>query len=291
MLRARCHFQAPPFDKTKDTDYQPAIEAGIAQNIAENETIANDPAAPTFDNTIVAMEKTGRLIDRVMNAFNGVTGADMNPVLQKTQDEVAPKLAGMQDAILLNAKLFERVEKIYNQRHSLKLDPEALRLVEHDYDEFVRAGARLSEADKAELKKLNEEEANLTTAFISKLLAATKACAYSSSDKSALAGLNDAQLAAAAAAAKDRKTEGWVLPLQNTTQQPDLQLLTNRETRKALFNDSWTRAERGDANDTRATISRLAQLRAQRSKLLGYPNYAACMETDQSNGKNATRQP
>jgi peptidyl-dipeptidase Dcp len=274
-------FHAPPFDKIKDTDYQPAIEAGIAQTVSENDAIANDPAAPTFENTFVAMEKSGRLIDRVMSAFNGVTGADMNPVLQKTQDEVSPKLAAMQDAILLNPKLFARVQKIYNQRHSLKLDPEALRLVEYDYEQFVRAGARLSEADKAELKKLNEEEANLSTAFISKLLAAAKAGAYVTTDKSALAGLTDAELTAAADAAKGRKVEGYVIPLQNTTQQPDLQSLTNRDTRKALFDASWTRAERGDANDTRATIARLAQLRAQKAKLLGYPSYAAWKLTNQ----------
>ncbi len=274
-------FHAPPFDKIKDVDYQPAIEAGIAQNIAESEAIANNPAAPTFENTIVALEKSGRLIDRSMSVFNGVSGADMNPVLQNTQDEVAPKLAAMQDAILLNSKLFARVEKIYNERHTLKLDPEALRLVEYDYKQFVLAGARLSDADKAELKKLNEEEANLSTAFISKLLAAAKAGAYVTTDKSALAGLNDAQLAAVAVAAKDRKVEGYVLPLQNTTQQPDLQDLTNRDTRKALFDASWTRAERGDANDTRATIARMAQLRAQKAKLLGFPNYAAWKLTNQ----------
>ena len=274
-------FHAPPFDKIKDTDYQPAIEAGIAQYVAENEAIANNTAAPTFENTIVAMERSGRLIDRVMSALNGVSGADMNPVLQKTQDETAPKLAAMQDAVMLNAKLFARVEKIYNERQSLNLDAESLRLVEYDYDQFVRAGARLSDADKSELKKLNEEEANLSTAFISKLLAAAKAGAYVTKDKSALAGLSDAQIAAAADAAKDRKVDGWVLSLQNTTQQPDLQLLTNRDTRKALFEDSWLRAERGDKNDTRATIARMAQLRAQKAKLLGFPNYAAWKLTDQ----------
>jgi peptidyl-dipeptidase Dcp len=153
--------------------------------------------------------------------------------------------------------------------------------VEYDYQQFVLAGAKLSEGDKAELKKLNEEEANLTTAFISKLLAATKDAAYVTKDKSALAGLSDAELAAAADAAKERKVKGWVLPLQNTTQQPDLQSLTNRETRHALFENSWKRAERGGANDTRATIARLAQLRAQKAKLLGYPNYAAWNLIDQ----------
>ncbi len=264
-------FQAPPFDKIKDADYQPAIEAGIAQMIAETRAIADNPAPPTFENTFVAMEKSGRLINRVMGVFNGVSSANMDPVLQKVQDEEAPKLAAMQDAIYLNSKLFARVSKIYEERHTLGLDPESLRLVEYDYQEFVLAGAKLSDADKADLKKLNEEEANLTTAFISKLLAATKDGAYVTEDKAALAGLSAAQLAEAAQAASDRKVKGWVQPLQNTTQQPELQSLTDRTTRKAIFEDSWNRAERGDANDTRATIARLAQLRAQKARLLGYP--------------------
>jgi peptidyl-dipeptidase Dcp len=274
-------FHAPPFDKIKDSDYQPAIEAGIAQNLDEIRSIADSTAEPTFDNTIVAMEKSGQLIDRVMRVFNGVSSADMNPALQKVQDEEAPKLAALQDGIFLNEKLFKRVSAIYEKRHSLNLDAESLRLVEHDYEQFVLAGAKLSDADKDQLKKLNEEEANLTTAFISKLLAATKDGAYTTKDKAALAGLSDAELAAAAAAAKGRKVEGWVLPLQNTTQQPELQSLTNRDTRKALFENSWLRAERGGANDTRDTIARLVQLRAQKAKLLGFPNYASWKLMDQ----------
>ncbi len=274
-------FQAPPFDKIKDSDYQPAIEAGIARNIQEIQAIADNPAAPTFGNTIVAMEKSGQLIARVMGVFNGVTGANMDDELQKVQDAEAPRLAALQDAIYLNAKLFQRVSKVYEERHTLHLSPEGLRLVEYDYQEFVLAGAKLSDADKATLKKLNEEEANLTTDFISKLLAATKNGAYATQDNSALAGLSDAQMAAAALAAKGRKVPGWVLPLQNTTQQPELRSLTDRATRKAIFDDSWNRAEHGDANDTRATIARLAQLRAQKAKLIGYPNYAAWKLADQ----------
>jgi peptidyl-dipeptidase Dcp len=274
-------FEAPPFDKIKDNDYQPAMDAGIAQNLAEIRAIADNPAPPTFENTIVAIEKSGVLLNRVTHVFNGVTGANMNPVLQKVQDEEAPKLAALNDALYLNTKLFERVEKIYEQRHALGLDAESLRLVEYDYQEFVLSGARLSEADKTALKKLNEEEANLTTAFVSKLLAAAKDGAYVTKDKAALAGLSDAELAVAADAAKERKVEGWVISLQNTTQQPELELLSNRATRQALFEASWNRAERGDANDTRATIARLAQLRAQQAKLMGYANYAAWKLTDQ----------
>ena len=274
-------FHAPPFDKIKDSDYQPAIEAGIAQKIEETRVIADNPAAPTFENTFVAMEKSGRLIDRVMGVFNEVTGANINPVLQAVQDAEAPKLAAMQDAIYLNAKLFQRVSKIYEERESLHLDAESLRLVEYQYQEFVLAGARLSDTDKAALKKLNEEEANLSTAYTSKLLAATKDAAFVTKDKQALAGLSAAQVAAAAQAAADRKVDGWVLALQNTTQQPSLQLLSNRATRQALFEDSWNRAERGGTNDTRDIIARLAQLRAQKAKLLGYPNHAAWKLADQ----------
>ncbi len=274
-------FHAPPFDKIKDSDYRPAIEAGIAQQLEEIRAIANNPAEPTFDNTLVALEKSGQLVNRANLVFNGVTAANMNPVLQKTQDEVAPKLAALQDGIYLNTQLFKRVEKIYNERAKLNLDPESMRLLEYQYQQFVLQGARLSKADKAKLKKLNEEEANLTTAFISKLLAATKDAAYVTKDKAALAGLSDAELAAAADAAHERKADGWLLAMQNTTQQPELESLSNRATRQAIFENSWNRAERGDKNDTRATIARLAQLRAQKGKQLGYSTYAAWRLADQ----------
>ena len=221
-------YHAPPFDKIKDSDYQPAIEAGIAQQLEEIRAIAINPAEPTFENTLVAVEKSGQLINRVNYVFNGVTGANMNPVLQKTQDEVAPKLAALQDGIYLNTQLFKRVEKLYNERNKLNLDAESMRLLEYQYQQFVLQGARLSDADKAKLKKLNEEEANLTTVFISKLLAATKNAAYVTKDKAALAGLSDAELAAAADAAHVRKVDGWLLSMQNTTQQPELESLSNR---------------------------------------------------------------
>ncbi|MGC1363595.1 MAG: peptidyl-dipeptidase Dcp [Silvibacterium sp.] len=274
-------FQAPPFDKIKDSDYQPAIEAGMAEQIREVGEIADNPAAPTFENTLVALEKTGQLFNRVMAVFNGVAGANTDPELQKVQSVEAPKLAALQDAIFLNSKLFARVSAVYNERASLKLDPESLRLVEWDYKQFVHNGAALSDADKAQLKRLNEEESTLSNDFIMKLLAATKAAAYSTTEESALDGLSSAQMDAATQAAQGRKQQGWVLRLQNTTQQPDLADLKERTTRKALFDDSWNRAEHGDANDTRSTIARLAQLRAQKAKLLGYPSYAAWKLEDQ----------
>jgi peptidyl-dipeptidase Dcp len=274
-------YQAPPFDKIHDADYQPAIEAGMAEQRKEMSAIANDPAEPTFANTIVAMERSGQLLTRVSLVFGAITQANTNDTLQKVQEIEAPKLAAHQDAIYLDSKLFARVSKLYNERASLKLDAESERLLEYDYQQFVKAGANLSDENKTKLKKLNEEESVLSTAFTNKLLAATKAAAYSTQDKAALAGLSEAQIEAAALAAKDRKQEGYVVPLQNTTQQPDLAELTNRATRQAMFEDSWTRAERGGDNDTRATIARLAQVRAEKAKLLGFPNYAAWTLQDQ----------
>jgi len=274
-------FQAPPFDKIKDSDYQPAIEAGMAQQREEIKTIADNPAPPTFENTIVAMEKTGRLFDRSMSAFNAVTGANLNPELQKVQEIEAPKLAAHSDAIFLDAKLFQRIKTLYDKRDSLKLDAESYRLLDYYFKKFVHSGANLSEADKTALKKLNEEESTLSQNFTTKLLAATKDGALVTTDKNALAGLTDAQIAAAAEAAKGRKVEGYVISLQNTTQQPDLTVLQQRSTRQTLFENSWNRAERGGANDTRQTVSRLAQLRSEKAKLLGFPNYAAWKLEDQ----------
>jgi peptidyl-dipeptidase Dcp len=274
-------FHAPPFDKIKDSDYQPAIDAGMAEQLKEVEAIANNPAPPTFENTLVALEKSGRLLDRVTNVFNGVMTANTDETLQKVQEYEAPRQAALQDAIYLNSKLFARVKAIYDRRESLHLDPESLKLVDYTYKKFIQSGANLSDADKEKLKKINQEDSTLQAAFQSKLLAAAKAGAYFTSDASALAGYSPSQLAAAAQAAEGRKQKGWLIPLENTTQQPDLVYLTNRATRQALFEDSWNRAERGDANDTRQTIARLAQLREQKAALLGFQNYAAWTLTDQ----------
>lgn len=274
-------FHAPPFDRITDEDYQPAIEAGMAQELEEMQAIANNPDPPTFENTLVAMERAGQLLQRALNAFGAVTGANIDPQLEKVRAEEAPKLAAHQDAIFLNARLFGRVAEVYNQRESLGLDAESLRLVEVVYDRFVRAGAKLSESDKAELKKLNEQISTLANDFSTRLLAATKAGAYITTDRAALAGLSDAEIGAAEQDARSRKQDGYLLPLQNTTQQPDLDSLSVRATREAIFQDSWKRAERGDANDTRDIIARIAQLRARRAQLLGFPNHAAWKLGDQ----------
>ena len=275
-------LQAPPWDKIKDSDYQPALEAGMKQDLAEVEQIANNPAAPTFDNTIVAMEKSGQLLTRVLLAFNTVTGANTDDTLQKVQEDTAAPLQATQDAITLNPKLFARIQTLYNERASLKLDPEQAKLLDYYYTEAMLAGAKLSDADKDKLKKLNGEEADLTTKFQNQLLAATKAGGLVISDKAELAGLNEDQIGGLARAAESRGLKGkWVIPLQNTTQQPLLQYLTNRATREKLFKASWVRTEHGDANDTRATILKLAEVRAEKAKLLGQKSYAAWKLQDQ----------
>jgi peptidyl-dipeptidase Dcp len=274
-------FGAPPFDKIKDGDYQPAIEAGMAQQLAEIDKIANNPAVPTFENTLVAMERSGRLLARASAAFNGVSQANTNPVLQKAKTALAPQIAAHMDAIRLNKMLFGRIAAIYTKRASLKLDAESLRLVERQYAEFVHSGANLSDNAKEQLKTLNKELSSLSDAFSKKLLEATKGGAYATQDESALAGLSDAQLAAAAQAAKGRSANGYLIPLQNTTQQPVLATLRVRATRETIFGNSWNRAERGDANDTRDIIARIAQLRAQRARLLGFASHAAWKLEDQ----------
>lgn len=275
-------FEAPDFDRIKDSDFKPAIDSGMKAQLAEVRQIAENSDSPTFQNTLVALEKSGQLLARVQGIFNLLTGANTNPTLQQVEEEEAPKLAAHHDAIYLNSRLFSRVESLYNKRNELKLDSESRRLVEYYYQKFLMAGASLNEADKAKLKKLNEEEAALSAKFTNQLLAAAKAGALVADDTAELAGLSTGQLQAAAQDANGRGLKGkWVLPLQNTTQQPALQSLTNRDTRHKLFEASWTRAEHGDSNDTRATIARIAQIRAEQAKLLGYPDFAAWNLQDQ----------
>ena len=275
-------FQAPDFTKIKDSDFAPAFEEGFKEDLAEIEKIANNPEAPTFENTLVAMEKSGELLRRVNGVFNMLSGANTDSVLQKLSEDIAPKMAAQQDAIYLNKKLYERIKTIYQKKDELNLDKESARLLEYYHTEFIRAGANLSADDKTKLKKLNEEEAGLSAKFTNQLLAAAKAGAFVVDNKEALKGLSEGALNSAAQDAEAAGEKGkWQLPLQNTTQQPALQSLENRDTRHQLFEASWNRAEKGDKNDTRATIKRLAEIRAEKASLLGFPNYAAWNLQDQ----------
>ena len=269
-------YQAPDFRAIKESDYRPAYEAGMKQQLDEIEAITNQTAAPTFDNTIIPLEKSGEILTRVARVFNALTSAHTTDTLQAIQEEIAPKLAAHSDAIYLNGKLYERVKSIYDRRDQLGFTPEQKSLVELYNRSFVRAGANLSEADKEKLRQLNKEEASLTTDFQNKLLAATKAGALVVDDVKLLDGFSPSEIEAAAAAAKQRGLTGkWVIPLQNTTQHWAQASLKNRAVRERLFIASTTRAEHSDSNDTRGVVKRLAELRSERAKLLGFPNYAA----------------
>jgi len=269
-------YHAPRFDLIRNEDYQPALEEGMRQQLAEIDAIAKQTQPPTFDNTIVAMEKSGALLTRAAKTFFGVIGANTNDTLQKVQEIEAPKLAAHNDAIYLNDQLYSRVRSIYDRRGSINFNPEQKALVERYNRDFVRAGAQLSEADKIRIRALNQELSKLSTDFSTKLLAGTKAGALVVDKVSDLEGLSPGEIETAAQAAKGRGLAGkWVLPLRNTTQQPAQAELRNRAVRQRLFEASTMRTARGDTNDTRNTIRRMAELRAEKAKLLGYPNWAA----------------
>jgi peptidyl-dipeptidase Dcp len=273
-------YEAPPFDRIHDADYEAAIDEGIAQHLAEVAKIAGQAEAPTFENTIVAMERSGLMLTRAAKVFFAMTAANTNEALQKIEQAAAPKLAAHDDAIYLDPKLYARVKAVYEHRDAL--DPESKYLAERYRRDFVRAGAELADADKAQLRELNKEESSLSTDFSQRLLAATKAGALVADQEADLKGMSAGDIAAAAEAAKSRKLEGkWVVPLQNTTQQPAQVSLQERAVRERLFRASTERAEHGDAHDTRGLIRRLAELRSRKAKLLGYPTWAAYTLEDQ----------
>ena len=274
-------YSAPPFDLIREEHYMPAFDAGMAGGREEVDAIIANPEPPSFDNTLVALEKSGTLLSRVATAFFAIAGAHTNAAIQQMQQDVAPKLSAHSDSINLDERLFARVKSLYEQRVSLGLDSESLRLLEITYDGFVKAGALLSKPDKNTLMALHTEQSTLQAKFINRVLAAMKEGGLHVAAREALDGLTEAEINEAAEAAKSRGLEGFYVSLQNTTQQPALASLTNRETRKALWQASLTRAEQGNDHDTREMIARLAQLRAQRANLLGYRSYAAWKLDDQ----------
>jgi peptidyl-dipeptidase Dcp len=231
-------FEAPPFDKLKDSDYQPAIEAGMVQETADYDAIANDKAAPNFENTITAMEKAGQLLSRATNLFQNLLQANSSDILQKVNQDEAPRLQAHSDAILLNSKLFARVKAVYEAREHSGLNADQKFLALRIYRKFVHAGAELSEADKAKLTAINGQIAALQAQYQDKLLAAGDAGAVVVSDKAELDGLTDGEIAVLAEAAKARRLDGkYVIALRNTTQQPILASLTNRAVRQATRPD------------------------------------------------------
>jgi peptidyl-dipeptidase Dcp len=278
-------YASPPFDRITDDHYLPAFERGMQEQLAEIEAIASDPQPPSFENTIVAMERSGRTLDRVQRVFSNLNGAHTNPRMQEIQKTVAPQIAAHQDAIFLNGPLYERVHGLHEQRQALGLDAESLRLLERYHTDFVRAGARLSEADKAKLRELNSELASLSTTFGQNVLQESNNSAVLVDSAEELDGFSDSQVKAAADAASARGHEGkYLIALQNTTGQPPLKSLTNRALRQRIFEASIHRGARDNEHDNRPVAARSAALRAERAKLLGYPNHAAWVLENETAG-------
>ncbi|MDA8504853.1 peptidyl-dipeptidase Dcp [Citrobacter sp. Awk 2] len=275
-------YQAPQFDQIEDCHYRPAFDEGVKQKRAEIAAIVQNQQAPDFTNTLLALEQSGALLARVTSVFFAMTAAHTNDELQRLDEAFSAELAALANDIYLNDALFARIDAVWQQRSSLDLEGESLRLLEVVHQRFVLAGARLNDADKSRLKALNTESATLTSQFNQRLLAANKAGALIVDDVHQLDGLSAEEIAVAAEAASDKGLEvRWVIPLLNTTQQPALAALRDRQTRKNLFTQAWTRAEKEDANDTRAIIKRLVEIRREQATLLGFANFAAWKIADQ----------
>jgi peptidyl-dipeptidase Dcp len=276
-------YHYPPFDKIKDAHFVPAIEAGMREQLKEVDLVANNSEKPTFENTVVALERTGRLLDRAEQTFSNLNACNTNPTLQKIEKEMAPKLSAHRDAIHLNGKLFSRIQQLYDGRDKLGLDPESAYLLERYYKDFVRAGAKLSDPDKEKLKKINAELATLQTQFEQNVLKEKNASSLVVDRKEELAGLSDSQMATVTNAAKAEHKDGkFVIQMQNTTGQPLLGSLQNRQLRERIMRTSLGRNSKGGEFDTRNVVLRTAQLRAERAKLLGYENHAAYQLEDQT---------
>ncbi len=269
------HLHAPDFTKISDADFRPAYDQGMMIHDAEIRAIVDNRAKPTFENTIVALERSGAMLSRVGAVFGALTGSNTNATLDAIDAEVSPKLTAHYDAISLNPALFARVKSVYDKRATLALDTEDAKLLEDTYKGMVHAGAQLTPAQKEQVKAINSRLSAATTKFGQTLTQATKDGALVIADQAKLAGLSDADIEGAKKAATERGApNSYVIALQNTTQQPGLATIKDRATREALFNASWNRAEKGDANDTRGLVAEIVQLRAQKAALFGDPDWA-----------------
>jgi peptidyl-dipeptidase Dcp len=279
-------YQMPPFDRISNADYRPGFEEGMRQQRAEVRRIVDNPLPPDFENTIIALERSGLMLNRVSSVFFNLNASNTDPEMEAIDSEIAPKLQAHEDAIYLDPALFARVDAVYQQRTAAHLDPESLQLLNRYYIEFVRAGARLGAADKARLRDINGELSSLTTLFKQNVLKATKSGAVVVDDVAELDGLSAVQVGAAAAAGQARGLTGkWVIALQNTTNQPPLAQLTNRALRERIYRASQARAGGADADcDNTPIIAKIVRLRAERAALLGYPNHASYQLEDESAG-------
>ncbi|MEG4679012.1 peptidyl-dipeptidase Dcp [Enterobacter cloacae] len=273
-------YQAPRFDEINDSHYRPAFDEALRQKRADIDAIVAQTVAPDFDNTVLALEKSGAMLARVSSVFFAMTSAHTNARLQELEEQFSTELAALANDIWLNDTLFSRVESVWQDRAAL--DAESRRLVEVTYQRFVLAGARLNDDEKAELKALNTEAASLISQFNQRLLAADNAGGLVVDYVHQLEGLSADEIATAAQAAADKGLKDrWLIPLLNTTQQPALSLLRNRQTRENLFNAGWLRTQKGDENDTRELILRLTALRARQAQLLGFDDFASWSISDQ----------
>lgn len=276
LLEYETPFNVPPFDKIKDEHFKPAFEEALKRHNLEIDSITNNKEEPTFENTIVALENAGSLLNNVSTVFYNLNSANTNDSLQAIAQEMAPKLSAHSDEINLNAKLFQRVKFVYDNQNKFALDAEDKKLLEETYKGFVRSGANLSDADKEKLKKINAEISVLTTKFGQNLLAETNAYELVIDKEEDLAGLPEAVKAAAAETAKAKGKEGkWVFTLSNPSVMPFLQYADNRELRKQIWNAYQKRGNNGNDNDNKDVLLKIANLRLEKAKLLGYESHAA----------------
>lgn len=275
-------YQAPEYDKIRTEHFVPALKFAMAEQKKEIDAIANQTAAPTFENTLVAMQKTGQRFMRVAYVFDNMTNAYTNDELKKAEEEMAPLFSAHNDEIYLNDKLFARIDALYNDRANLGLDSESMRLLELTHEDFLRAGAKLSAADKEKIKQMNAEISSISTKFGQNILSEMNSSAVLVDTREELAGLSDAEIAAAADAAKARGNEGkYLIVLRNTSVQPILASLENRALRERVHKASLQRGMRGNEADNRDLVARVLKLKAERAKMLGYSSHAAYKVEDQ----------
>lgn len=281
-------YQAPPFDMIDVSHYRPAFDEGVRRQREEITSIVNNPAAADFSNTLVALEQSGQMLARVTNVFFAMAGANTNPTIQALDEQFSAELAELSNDIWLNDALFQRVKTVWERRETLSLDAESRRLLEVTWQRFTLAGATLDDAQKTMLRGLNTEAAGLQSQFQQRLLAAAKSGGLVVEYAHQLTGLREDEILAAAEAAQEKGLSGgWFLSLLNTTQQPALLALQDRQTRENLFATGWTRNQKGDANDTRELVLRLAGLRARKAQLLGADDFASWSMADQMAGTPA----
>ena len=285
-------FNYPPFDRVTDADFGPAFDQGMAEQLEEIAAITGNPEAPSFDNTILALERSGQTLRRATTLFFALVGADTNDARKALQAEYSMRFAAHQDAISLDPKLFERIDTLYQNRDQLDLDDQALRLVERYPRDFVRAGAQLDEAQKARLKQINGELAQLGTRFSQNVLAEVNDSAVVVDSVEELDGLSEQAIATAAAAARDRGLEGkYVIALVNTSGQPPLTYLKDRALRQRIFEASMARGSRGNEWDNTGIVAQIMKLRLERSKMLGYPDFASySLETQTARTEQAVNE-